>query len=114
MNQQLVDPIDGGLAEIDVLGLRGNILRSCECEGYLNNEVTKDEVEKWLGVQIPRIRNYLLQQPAFRNVEMIFVFSTTNTFKSDALDLVREKAAQTKKYRIEWMDRRGWTLTYQS
>jgi hypothetical protein len=37
MNQQVKDPINGGLAEIDILALRGNSLLVCECGGYLKN-----------------------------------------------------------------------------
>jgi Holliday junction resolvase-like predicted endonuclease len=106
MNQQIKDPIEGGLAEIDILALRANMLLICECKGYLKNDVTDGEVESWIKTRIPRIRNFLLQQENFRHLEMRFQFCTTSSFKPEALDLLRKHASEVKKYAVEWKERR--------
>jgi hypothetical protein len=105
MNQQIKDPLNGGLAEIDILALRGNALQVCECKGYLKNEVTKDEVEGWIATRIPRIRNFLLQQQNFRHLDMSFQLCTTSRFRPDALDLLKKRGSATTKYTIEWKER---------
>jgi len=107
MNQQIKDPISGGLAEIDILALRGNALLVCECRGYLKNEVTEDEVKNWITTRIPRIRNFLMAQQNFRHCSMHFEFCTTSRFKSDALNLLKKHASEVKKtkYSVQWKER---------
>jgi hypothetical protein len=107
MNQQIKDPISGGLAEIDILALRGNALMVCECRGYLKNEVPEDEIKTWITSRIPRIRNFLLQQENFKHSEMQFQFCTTSRFKPEALDLLKSHASEVKKtkYTVQWMER---------
>ena len=105
MNQQIKDPISGGLAEIDILALRGNALLVCECKGYLKNEVTEGEVERWINTGIPRIRNFLLQQQNFKHLDMGFRFCTTSRFRPEALKLLEKHGSGVKKYSVHWMER---------
>ena len=105
MNQQIKDPSSGGLAEIDILALRGNDLLVCECKGYLKNEVTEDEAKSWITTRIPRIRNFLLQQHNFRHRDMCFQLCTTSRFKPEALHLLRKHASGVKKYGVQWKER---------
>jgi len=105
MNQQIKDPVNGGLAEIDILAIRANMLLVCECKGYVKNEVTYTEVESWITSRIPRIRNFLLQQENFKHLELRFQFCTTSRFKPEALTLLRNHASMVKKYAVEWKDR---------
>ena len=107
MNQQIKDSINGGLAEIDILALRGNDLMICECRGYLKNEVTEDEIKNWITTRIPRIRNFLLQQQNYRHCDMLFQFCTTSRLKPEALNLLKKHASEVKKtkYSVQWKER---------
>ena len=105
MNQQIKDPINGGLAEIDILALRGNVLLVCECKGYVKNEVTEDEAKSWVTTRIPRIRNFLLAQQNFRHCAIHFQFCTTSRFKPEALNFLMKHASGVTTYGLEWKDR---------
>lgn len=105
MNQQIKDPVGGGLAEIDILAKRANILLVCECKGYLKNEVTEEEVRSWITTRIHRIRNFLLGQQNFKHCDMCFQFCTTSRFEPEALSLLRKDASEAKKYSVQWKQR---------
>lgn len=92
-----------GMREIDVFGVTNDKIFVCECKGY-NHKVTKEEIEKWLGKNIPIIRKWLLAQEVYSHKKLIFEFWSTGGFTDDALSLLCERKANTTKYSIEYYD----------
>ncbi|HEX6367798.1 MAG TPA: hypothetical protein VF006_02620 [Longimicrobium sp.] len=105
IGMEVLDPISGGRVEIDVLRIKENQeVCAYECKGYgPQREVTADEIRKWLEIQIPRIRGYLLGQDLFRNVRLQFAFWTSSRFSPDALALL-EQAGQARRYDLMYKD----------
>jgi Holliday junction resolvase len=98
------DPQSGGVAEVDVLAIKGNDVIAIECKGYVTNEVALDEVEKWLTTSVPRIRGSLLSEKLYQQKDIEYEFWTTSKFSSDALNFLRQKKQEIKKYTINWRE----------
>ena len=94
---------DGNKREIDVLGITNNEIHISECKGY-NHKIQKDEIDKWLGTNIPPIRKWLLSQDSYKNKKYIFTFWSTGGFTEEALELLQESKKSLKKYDIEFYD----------
>lgn len=95
-----------GAAEIDVLLVKGRQgVRVYECKGYsAGKAVSASEVERWLGVTIPRVRAWLQSQSRFGGATQWFEFWTTGTLSPDAEALLKTRAAETQRYSIGWRD----------
>jgi hypothetical protein len=101
----VVDPDTGGSAEIDVRLVKQRELSFYECKGYQpSSQVDKDEIEDWLKRRVPRIAGHHRSENRFRGSSMTFEFWTCGTFSVEALDMLSEAAARTKKYQIAWKD----------
>ena len=99
------DPNSGELAEVDVLAIKGKNVIALECKGYITNEVTEDEVKKWLTESVPRIRASLLADRFYQQKgAFVFEFWTTSKFSVDALRLLQEKKQEIKKFSFNWVD----------
>ena len=96
------DPSTGELAEVDVLAARGTSVVAVECKGYFTNEVTKEEVEKWLTKSVPRIRSSLLSEQSYQSKEIEFTFWTSSKFSTDAVAYLEARKKEILKYRIAW------------
>lgn len=94
---------DGFQREIDVFGLLPNAVVISECKGY-NQQVSKEEIEIWLGEKIPIIRKWILDQPSISEREIIFEFWSTGGFTPDAKEILEKRKNSTKKYKIEFYD----------
>lgn len=91
----------GEKREIDVLGFLPNKIIVSECKGY-NHKVSKDEIDTWLGKNIPIIRKWILDQPSISEREIVFEFWSTGGFTDDAKLLLEKRKSGTKKYTIEY------------
>jgi hypothetical protein len=58
----------------------------------------------WLRRRVPRIVGYHRNEDRFRGSDMTFEFWTCGTFSAEALGMLSEAAAKTKKYKIAWKD----------
>jgi hypothetical protein len=107
IGKNVEDPETGDKTDIDVLRVKEKQeVCSYECKGHGPNvRVGYDEIEKWLTRTIPTIRAYMQHQERFRNVKQIYEFWTTGVFDPNAIALLREKQARTKKYIIGWRDK---------
>lgn len=97
---------EGKSAEIDVRRVKGNHeVALYECKGYQpSTKVSIDDIDLWLSTKIPIIRNSLLQEIRFKNTPMFFEYWTSGEFSPEALDLLKKKSSETKKYEIRWKD----------
>lgn len=91
---------DGEQREIDVFGLQANTVIISECKGY-NYKVDKDEIEDWLGKNIPVIRKWILDQPSISERQIKFEFWSTGGFTDEAKDLLRSKKVSISKTKYE-------------
>lgn len=94
---------EGQKKEIDVFGVTNDKIFICECKGY-NHKVTKEEIEKWLGENIPVIRKWLLAQEAYSNKSLVFEYWSTGGFSDDAITVLSDRKCKTTKYSIEYYD----------
>ncbi|WP_168421782.1 hypothetical protein, partial [Candidatus Ulvibacter alkanivorans] len=94
---------DGISREIDVFGLQANTVIISECKGY-NYKVDKDEIEQWLGKNIPIIRKWILDQPSICERNIKFEFWSTGGFTDEAKTLLESRKISTKKYEICFYD----------
>lgn len=99
---------EGKSAEIDVRRVKGDHeVALYECKGYQpSTQVSFDEVDLWLSRKVPLIRDSLLQEERFKNSTMIFEYWTSGEFSSKAIDLLKKKKNETKKYGIHWKNGR--------
>lgn len=95
-----------GEAEIDVLRIKeGRAVWAYECKAYLpSRRVTLDEVKHWLHDRVPRMQAALAGQSRFQGCEFYYEYWTTGGFEPDALALLDEAAANTRRYKIGWKD----------
>ena len=56
----------------------------------------------WLGEKIPIIRKWILDQPSISDKQIVAQFWATGGFEDDALELLRKRQKNTKKYKIEF------------
>jgi hypothetical protein len=83
----------------------GNSVTILECKGYINNDVTENEVRKWLTESIPRIRASLLVDPFYQKKgDFKFRFWTTSKFSADAVTFLQSKKQEIKKFSFDWLD----------
>ncbi|WP_428746133.1 hypothetical protein, partial [Sulfurimonas sp.] len=94
---------EGQQREIDVFGITNEKIFICECKGY-KHKVTKEEIEKWLGKNIPIIRKWLLAQEAYSDKSLVFEYWSTGGFSDDALSTLNDRKSNTTKYSIEYYD----------
>ena len=94
----------GKCAEIDVRRVKGDHeLAIYECKGYRpSTQVNVDEVEKWLSNKVPLIRSALLDEVRFKNSTMTFEFWTSGGFSDEAIQFLKKKNGETRKYKIKW------------
>lgn len=92
---------EGTRREIDVYGITANKVFACECKGY-NTRITKTVVEKWLGETVPLFRKWVMNQPSISDKEVVVQFWSTGGFEDDARQILVDRQAKTKKYRIEF------------
>jgi hypothetical protein len=104
VGELLRDPRSGEAAEVDVLAIRGNKAIVIECKGYVTNDVTRDEVDKWLTRKVPRIRGFLLSEKFYKNKEISFQLWTTSKFAADALEYLKHKQHEIRKITFDWLD----------
>ena len=89
------------LAEVDVMCVVGNskiLIIECKAYGALIDEKLIDE---WKD-KISKTYDWLRKQRENCNKEIIFEYWTTSNFTEEALSLLRERKAMTKKYTIDW------------
>ena len=94
----------GMSAEIDVRRVKGyHELAIYECKGYEpSTQIDDDEIKLWITKKIPIIREALMEETRFRNINMSFEYWTSGEFSNDALKLLKQRSRETKKYRIFW------------
>lgn len=69
----------GERAEIDVKASKGNELICCECKGYGSGRLAnKKDLETWVEVTLPRIKNWLKRNPSFPNSKRFEFFVSTD------------------------------------
>lgn len=90
---------NGTPREMDVFGLQANTVIVSECKGY-NYKVDKDEIDDWLGKNIPIIRSWILDQPSICERNIKFEFWSTGGFTDEAKALLEKRKSSTKKYEI--------------
>jgi hypothetical protein len=101
-------PKTGQRAEIDVRLVKERELAIYECKGYQPTSlVAAEEVEDWLTKRIPAIDSAHRAEERFSDSTFLYEFWTCGTFGPDALRLLENARAATKKYRIEWKDGTG-------
>ena len=95
---------EGKLAEIDVRRVKGeHELAIYECKGYQPSTfISTDEIELWLTKKIPIIRSALLEENRFKNINMSFEYWTSGEFSTGAIQLLKQRSSEIKKYRILW------------
>lgn len=95
---------DGKSAEIDVRRVKGDHqLALYECKGYQpSTKISIDDIDLWLSKKIPIIRDALMQEERFKNTTMFFEYWTSGEFSSEAIELLKKKSNETKKYKIRW------------
>lgn len=91
---------EGERREIDVYAIRQTELIIAECKGY-KRKIDSNEINEWITHKVPVIYDWI---KAWVNNEkaIIFEFWSTGGFTDDALDLLRTKSSNTKKYKIEY------------
>jgi hypothetical protein len=92
---------DGQSAEIDVFAIYHNEIRIAECKG-VKYKIGQDYTDRWLGNRLPLFYNWIKNIPEYRDRNIVFEFWATSGFEDDALLLLNERAAKTKKYQIEF------------
>ncbi|QDE70168.1 hypothetical protein [Myxococcus xanthus] len=106
----ITDPTTGARAEIDVLRTKGSQeVAVYECKGKSpNTRVSREEVEKWLKISVPRIDAYLHAHPNHHACRVRkFEFWTSGTFVPEARQLLQQAKASTRKYQIDFRDGEG-------
>ena len=95
---------DGKSAEIDVRRVKGDHqLALYECKGYQpSTKISIDDIDLWLSKKIPIIRDALMREERFKNTTMFFEYWTSGEFSSEAIELLKKKSNETKKYKIRW------------
>jgi hypothetical protein len=96
----------GERAEIDVRRVKGeHELVIYECKGYQpSTQINLGEVKLWIEKKIPIIRNSLLEESRFKNINMSFEYWTSGEFSEDARVFLEKKSNETNKYNIRWKD----------
>jgi hypothetical protein len=96
---------DGGDAEADVVAIRDDqSVTFIECKGYSPYaEVPHSEVERWLQVRVPRIRQAALHHPDWRKLTLRFELWTTGLLSQESLDFFAKAKERIKptRYVIE-------------
>ena len=90
--------------EIDVLVIRDGQVIIVECKAT-HSAVDTDFVEKWLSKNIEQIRDWFLAKYN-DGTELTFQLWSLGGFTPEALEKLNEAAAKTKKYKIEFFDRK--------
>lgn len=96
---------EGEEIEIDLLISKAgeNKIICYEVKGYLNNEIKKEEVEKWITKKIPLIKKWLNSHDSYRKYLRIeFEYWVTTQFDTEAFKYLNEKKSEIKKYGINW------------
>ncbi len=99
-----VKNMNGERAEIDVRRVKGeHELAIYECKGYQPTTlITLDEINQWLTKKIPIIRSALKEENRFKDIKMSFEYWTSGEFSDEAIDLLKKKNLEIKKYNINW------------
>jgi hypothetical protein len=96
------------MTDIDVLCSRRHDVTAYECKGHLGHlPVGRDEVERWLGETVPKIREYLLSQDQYAHARHRFALWTTGRFDDETLAYLERRRSETKKYDIDFKDGQG-------
>jgi hypothetical protein len=92
--------------EIDVFAMKPRVEAVfVECRGKSSSAVlTEPEVHKWLADRIPLIRSHYLQIEDFPQAHL-FELWTTGTIDPTALVELERAKKETKKYKIDFLDR---------
>lgn len=91
----------GRCAEVDVLLKKQKKVICYECKGHQPTNVTKaQEIERWIKDRIPTSYGALVEQDS--SIQIAFEYWTCGTFDDDALNLLSEAAASTRRYKITW------------
>ena len=95
---------DDKSAEIDVRRVKGyHELALYECKGRQpSSQVSFDDIDSWLSKKVPIIRGALMREKRFNKASMIFEYWTSGEFSPEAIDLLRKKENETRKYKICW------------
>jgi hypothetical protein len=91
-------------AEVDVVVVTnsGTVI-FVECKGYAPyNEIPDDFVNRWLTKTIPRVREYALEHPEWRNYTFEFEFWTTGKLSKVAIENINKFQAEVSpnKYKL--------------
>lgn len=91
-------------AEVDVVVVTNSrTVIFVECKGYAPyNEIPDDFVDRWLTKTIPRVREYALEHPEWRNYTFEFEFWTTGKISKVAIENINKFQAEVSpnKYRL--------------
>jgi hypothetical protein len=106
IGKKIADPQSGQRAEIDVFRVKGHLeVWSYECKAHQPSEIVgRTAIEEWLTRKVPLIHRVLRQENRFPDSTFHFEFWTCGSFSPEAEALLKETAAQTKRYVIGWKD----------
>lgn len=99
---------EGEKAEIDVFNSKGkSAIQIVECKGNNPNQIiSKKTIEAWLE-KIHIIRKWVNEISEYRSRKQYFEFWTTSEFDTGAVELLRKSKEGTKKYSIDWKDKKN-------
>lgn len=102
---KMVPLIGEPAVEVDVFLASNNRVRVIECKGYgPNQQVSEDELSKWIKEKVPKIRKSLQREPRFHRCCFSFEFWTSGGYSSKAQVLADSARAQTAKYDLAFLD----------
>lgn len=95
---------EGQQREIDVFAVYHDHIVIAECKGY-KAQLSKDVVEDWLGRKVSVIRDWILNQPAYADKDIVVEIWSTGGFHDEALAVLKEAKKRTKKFKIDFFAR---------
>jgi hypothetical protein len=101
----VIDQENRRRAEIDVRLIKERHVTIYECRGYQPSAiVSRQQVEDWLHTRIPTIYRAHRQEERFQDSQLRFELWTSAVISTDALVLLQQSRANTRKYEIAWKD----------
>jgi hypothetical protein len=94
---------DGFQAEIDVRLIAASDVWIYECKGYQpDHMIGVHEIEAWLKNRVPGIYKATRSEQRFDGFNVHFEFWTSGGFTPEAIGVLEDAAARTKRYSIGW------------
>ena len=97
---------NGGKTDLDVVCKTvPNAVHVIECKGKIpGGTVSLEEVEYWLGKQLPIMKDYVASRTDLRERKLTYEFWTTGAFEAEAIDKLKSEQALRTKQPIDWKD----------